>query len=286
MSRAWADVAESAEIRQGDVVRKFDSEADSSAQYGIVITADCDIAQRKTNDRMTVVRAVTVQEFIQKYWATWELEKLAEKQIRLIIPFLNAAITKVDNSVSTLTASRLEDWLATSTPERIFEGLNLQPARHGKEFGCLNALHFWIKFAHDPHDTDGFKALSNANSAIGRSHTDVQDRVREALITSGGFQDYLVIPNCPDDNRDGIVVLMREVLTIPAQEFLRSKYQARISDRKAGYMRIGRLTDRVRFAVAQRLAFVFSRIGMEESYEDNCRTLADLVSMEMTNERI
>jgi hypothetical protein len=74
---------------------------------------------------------------------------------------------------------------------------------------------------------------------------------------------------------------MREMLSVPAQDFCRSAYQVRLSETSDGFVRIGRLNDRVRFAVAQRLAFVFSRIGMEEAYEDNCRTLADLVSLEM-----
>ena len=282
MSGPWVEFAESAGIRQGDVVRKFDSNLGESVQYGIVITADCDIAQRKTNDRMTIVRAVTVQEFVSKYWSTWELEKTAEKQSRFVAPFLNAAIQKFDESVSPLTPTRLAEWLGESNPEEIFESLQLSKSGHAKEFRALSALDAWIKFADDLEDSDGFRALSNAYRALGRPHLDVQERVREALITSGGFQDYLVIPNCPDQNRDGLVVLMREVLTAPARDFFRNMYQARLTDQSDGFARIGRLTDRVRFAVAQRLAFVFSRIGMEESYEENCRTLADLVSLEMS----
>lgn len=279
MANAWIHVSDETGIRQGDVVKLFGGDKIS---YAVVLTADCDIAQRKTNNRMTIVRAVPVQEFVSKYWAAWELEKNYEKQVKTLLPFLNAKIGILDHNLDALDGERITQWAGKTSPSDIFDIIGLDAAKHSKEFGSLSVISIYARFAADLADVDGLSALSQAFSAMNRSTGDIRERVREALLTSGGFQDYLVIPNLPSTNGDGLVVLMREVMTAPAEDFFKSEYQARVEDSLGCYVRIGRLSDRVKYAVSQRLAFVFSRIGMESEYEDSCCTLAELISLEAT----
>lgn len=277
MGYAWIHVGDEADIRQGDVVKTFEA---NNPSYAVVLTADCDIAQRKTNNRMTVVRAVPIQEFVSKYWSAWELEKTYEKQIRSLLPFLNAKIAAMDLKLDFLLPGRLTQWTRESSPSEIFDLLELNEKKNSKELQALAVISIYASFADDLQDDDGLRALTRAFSALGRPVSDIRERVRDALLTSGGFQDYLVIPNLPGTKEDGLVVLMREVLTAPFEEFCKSEYQARVEDRPGSYVRIGRLADRVKYAVSQRIAFVFSRIGMEHAYEDSCGTLAELIALE------
>ena len=280
MSDAWASFPGDASIRQGDVVKKVGPVDQVVNEYAVILTADCDIAQKKSNNRMTLIRAVPINEFVGSYWASWELEKLVEKQLRAVTPFFSACAGKIDPSLRALTDARLLAWVRSDSPDEIFDVLGVMPTKHAKEFAALSALKGYVVFLEDQQDRDGLAALSRAYVTLGRSLSDIRDRVREALTTNSGFQDYLIIPNCPDNLQDGLAILMREVFTIPAEDILQSEYQARVQDRINCFARIGRLRDRVKYAVTQRIAFVFSRIGMEAAYEDSCQTLADLIALE------
>ncbi|MCL6251852.1 hypothetical protein M3P36_12470 [Altererythrobacter sp. KTW20L] len=276
------DFASDSDIRQGDVLRSF-SDAGRDTDYGIVITADCDIAQKKSNNRITIVRAVPADHFVSHYWSVWELEKIAERQIRSLIPFVNGAIRRTELALDQLTAVGLRSWVISRSPEEIFRILDIRVDKYNKEYSSLVALSQWLSFANDVEKKDGFKCLKSVSQSLGRPESELRERVREALLTSGGFQDYLIVPNLPQSSHDGMAVLMGELVTVPVAEVHGSAYAARVCDADSGYVRFGRLADRVRFAIAQRISFVFSRIGMEENYEDDCRILADLVSSEVAN---
>ena len=44
---------------------------------------------------------------------------------------------------------------------------------------------------------------------------------------------------------------------------------------------LGRLNDGVRFSITQKLAFLFSRIGMPEAFEAACETATELAAEEL-----
>lgn len=61
-----------------------------------------------------------------------------------------------------------------------------------------------------------------------------------------------------------------------APDLYLTEQDARIHDRPDTFHRLGRLNDGTRFSITQKLAFLFSRIGMPKSFESACEAAAEL----------
>ena len=68
---------------------------------------------------------------------------------------------------------------------------------------------------------------------------------------------------------------------IMSSDLFLTELEARIHDRPQAFHRLGRLHDGVRFAIAQRLAFLFSRIGLPPEYEAACEASTDILVDEL-----
>ena len=52
-------------MRQGDIIRSLNPKTGKAAKLGVVITADCDIAQRKASERYTWLEIVPMKDYIE-----------------------------------------------------------------------------------------------------------------------------------------------------------------------------------------------------------------------------
>jgi hypothetical protein len=104
-----------------------------------------------------------------------------------------------------------------------------------------------------------------------------QEAVRNAFKEGGGFQDYFILPELPRTSGLGFVVMLRSMSTVMAADLFPTEQDARIHDFPAAFHRLGRLNDGVRFAITQKLAFLFSRIGMPTSFESACVAATELM---------
>ncbi len=53
MTGFFTQIEDTEEVRRGDIIRKLNPKTGEAEKLGIVITADCDIAQRKAGERYT-----------------------------------------------------------------------------------------------------------------------------------------------------------------------------------------------------------------------------------------
>ena len=81
MSDHFIFIEDDVAIRQGDIIRRHDGHSEI---LGLILTADCDIAQKKTNDRITWLEIVGADHYLENQWATEQLRRLVEKQSRAI----------------------------------------------------------------------------------------------------------------------------------------------------------------------------------------------------------
>jgi hypothetical protein len=99
-----------------------------------------------------------------------------------------------------------------------------------------------------------------------------------ALSGGSGFPDFFLLPELPGASGVGYVALLRFIRTVHADEVFTSDVDARVNGKPEALHRVGRLTDGIRFAVTQKLAFLFSRIGLPTHYEDACKSAAALAA--------
>lgn len=275
MSEFFTSISDTEDIRQGDVIRQVDPPSGKTVRLGVVITADCDIAWKKTGDRYTWLEILPMSGYIEGPWAQDQLRKLSEKKSSGLCDALNGHLRKTGPDLTPLTHKSLVDWLRSKSAEDILTAVSGKaPASDAKPLRDLQG------FAHlvdsDPSRPPMTK-LKAAWERFGTEEKTQREAVRAAFKDAGGFQDYFVLPELPRMPGLGFVVMLRAMETIMAPDLYLSEQDARIDNRPDAFHRLGRLSDGVRFAITQKLAFLFSRIGMPTTFESACAVATDLL---------
>ena len=275
MTIFFKKIDDTEEIRQGDVIRKLNSKTGEIEKLGVVITADCDIAQKKASERYTWLEIVSMATYVEGPWAQEQLRKISEKRSKALCEYLNSQIRKRQPDLVALTHDSLVQWLQSSNPEDILTKVTGQvPPNDNKQLANLKGFALTVSAS---NNQSPFSRLKNAWEIFGTTEDKQQENMRNAFKDSGGFQDYFVLPELPQLPGVGFVVMLRSMWTIMAPELYLTEQDARIHDLPDAFHRLGRLDDSIRFSITQKLAFLFSRIGMPTTYESACETATDLM---------
>lgn len=284
MTGFFKQIEDTEEVRQGDIIRKLNPETGEAEKLGIVITADCDIAQKKAGERYTWLEIMPMAAYIDGPWAQEQLRKLAEKRSKSICEYLNSQIRKVHPGLAPLTHDSLAQWLSSKTAEEILTTTTGKaPAEDAKSLRELQGLALTVSA---DETQSAFSRLKAAWALFGTDERSQQDSVRNAFKDGGGFQDYFVLPELPRQNGFGFVVMLRSMWTIMAPDLYLTEQDARIHDSPDAFHRLGRLNDGIRFSIAQKLAFLFSRIGMPKTFESACETATELTVEELFKKNV
>lgn len=284
MTGFFTRIEDTEEVRQGDIIRKLDLNTGEAEKLGIVITADCDIAQKKAGERYTWLEIVPMAAYIEGPWAQEQLRKLSEKRSKAICEYINGQIKKRQPDLSALTHESLVQWLRSKTAEEILMSVTGEmPAANAKPLRELQG--FALTVAIDETQS-AFSRLKAAWTLFGTEEKNQQDNVRNAFKDGGGFQDYFVLPELPRQTGLGFVVILRSMSSIMAPNLYLTEQDARIHDRPDAFHRLGRLNDGIRFSITQKLAFLFSRIGMPKTFETACETAAEITVEEFFKKNV
>lgn len=284
MQGFFTQIDDTEEVRQGDIIRQLNPKNGLTERLGIVITADCDIAQKKNGERYTWLEIVPMAAYVEGPWAQEQLRKLSEKRSKGMLDYLNAQIRKRDPSLTALTHEALVLWLRSKSAEEILASTTgKSPAAGDKQLRDLQA--FALTVSSDETES-AFSRLKDAWTLYGTDVKSQQDSVRNAFKDSGGFQDYFVLPELPRETGLGFVVMLRSMWSLMANDLYLTEQDARINDRPDAFHRLGRLNDGIRFSITQKLAFLFSRIGMPTTFESACETAAELTVEEYFKKKV
>jgi hypothetical protein len=284
MKDFFQPIDDTEDVRQGDIICKLHPRSSAVEKLGMVITADCDIAQRKAGDRYTWLEIVPMPAYIQGPWAQEQLRKLSEKRSKAVCDYLNGQIRKLQPGLATLTHESLAQWLRTKTAEEVLTSATGQtPTSDSQQLRELQGFALTVTSV---EEQSAFSRLKAAWELFGVEQKSQQESVRNAFKDGGGFQDYFVLPELPRQTGLGFVVLLRSMWTIMAPDLFLTEQDARIHDRPDAFHRLGRLNDGIRFSITQKLAFLFSRIGMPTSFESACETAAELAAEEFFKKNV
>lgn len=275
MTGYFTEIEDTEGVRQGDIIRKLNLKTGEAEKLGVVITADCDIAQKKAGERYTWLEIIPMAAYIEGPWAKEQLRRLAEKRSKSICQQLNSQIQRNHPDLLPLTYDSLADWLRSRTPEEILTATGRSvPTERDTLLRELKGLQLIVSA--DEIQTP-FRHLKAAWVLFEMTENNQRDSLRKVFKDGGGFQDYFVLPELPRQSGLGFVVMLRSMWAIMASDLYLTEQDARINDRPDAFHRLGRLNDGTRFSIAQKLAFLFSRIGMPETFESACETATDLI---------
>lgn len=272
----WGEVAEEVDFAQGDVLRRIDKRRDNAVDIGIVITADCDIVQKKAGERYTYVEVVTAERYLDLVWAPEQNQKFVYKQAKPLAEQIGSIMKR-----SKLEIGMTEDVLVRWLKERSLEDFEQATNKTERPFdrrlvSKLRAL----QTAAGGGDglPDGLERWRAVRRELGDKGDAMRAAVRGAFDGEKGFPDYFLLPELPGMAGYGFIAMLRSIRTVSASELFHSELDARIAGYPDALHRVGRLADGIRFAITQKLAFLFSRIGLPSHFEDACQSASELVA--------
>jgi hypothetical protein len=272
MSDHCVFVDDDADIRQGDVIRRFCENSSGRETWGFIITADCDIAQKKTGDKFTWLEIIKSEDYLESHWVAEQLRRVVARQSTIAAECLNGLMKCSGLDLAPITPSSLCSWLADSTAEDILKNVNTpQKTPDPKMVERVQALRIALGYE---GSSSQIARLRQAWTLLGRDEKTQQAAIREAFDLERGFPDHLLVPEIPNTNGYGFVILLRSISSVHSSDLFKTEVDAKINDRPDAF---GRFSDSLRFSVAQKLAFLFSRIGMSSEFEEACEAATDLL---------
>lgn len=269
LSSYFSSVRESDPFRQGDVLRHYESGA--AGPWGVLVTADCDIANAKHGGYFTYVPVIPAAEYLEHYWAAERAEQAISKQVDDVLARIWRAEQRRAAGTIRLTALELDEWIDASDATRIAATLAFQDEKEMRQFS--SSIEKYILLRKAKASGGNMEVLSTIWRINGTSD-------RGSILKSALTQmrsEFFYMPMLPDGSASGFVALLGHPRSIQHGSFHRSVTEMILSGQGQSLVRIGRFADFVRYAVGQQFGYLFSRIGMTDAYESDCEASVDLV---------
>lgn len=272
------EIEDNAPIRQGDIICRQVREPRGVGrlryELGVIVTADCDIAQEKMGPFFTYVSIIPATSYLESFWAYEELQKLKLKCGSIAQAAIFDADRQRDPSVDRLSLEDLSNWVQRSSPEVIARAVGVQVDRNKQAMQSLEVLSLIGKSKEGPL----LETLRSCWSLLGRSSTNQQSAVEAALEQRQMRSEYIFVPSIPNCEDRGFVITLRDIRSVPTNDVFGSLLTWRLKANDEGMYRLGRFSDAFRYSVAQKLAFLFSRIGLSAEFEAECKRVSQEVS--------
>jgi hypothetical protein len=267
------------DVRQGDLIcKKLPGDAEKY-EYGVIANADCDLANKKHGGNLTWLRIITLAEYYEQHWLPEKISKVLEKQLKGVLDAVNAQIRRLDKELGSLNADSLCSWLAEQGHDAVVSALASPDLPVSDDLNKkLYAVHLLL--SKDGLQV-GMSSLKKALAIFKVGLDTVQADMEKALSNSGGFPDCFVLPELPNTKNVGFVVMLRSMQVVSESEVYKTELDGRLADGANKFYRLGRLSDRVRFGLMQKLGFLFMRIGDHPTFDMACKATFGIVAEEL-----
>lgn len=238
-------IGPNARLTQGDLV-KFEKEDDPLRRVGIVVTADCDLEQRKHAKLVTLVPLVSPRVILESYLLIEDCEKKRELIERYAFRRFSVDEDQdVDTKRAVLREIVKEVFLEKDDPSRIAAMITLD------EFDKITVL--------------DYKSLMKKINIASKKLNALRDQIR-------GRGDILVLPDPVELGVEGSVAWVRHIWQVPISTIAIKTSEVRA---KPGE-RLARLDSPFRYRLTQMMAQVFSDIGLPDMPDTIDRNLKDI----------
>lgn len=255
-------VPHDSKFRQGDIMKLF---GDIHADYGVIINADCDLANDKIDGFIAYVPLYTFKDYIERFWSSDQI-KVITKQCK---KDLGRFFTKESE------IEELASWLNQGGVDEVVSQLVPHTGLKAKEQASLEKI---IRKLHACLQGSSLKCLTAIYSLESDPEKHTQNQL--ASLKSNLGEGHLMISSVAGISDLGFVMRTKRVFSIDqalcfksmAEHLLKSK-----DDDAVAAVRVARLASTYKYKAAQIFAQSFSRIGLS----DEITRLNDLAIMEI-----
>jgi hypothetical protein len=250
-------------IRQGDVFGFWDWRNRSPlSRFGMVITADCDIENGQPDQEIIYLRIVAQFDYVDIFWSRAKLVAAREQALRDLVPQINRLRREHAPNAEPLDPSTILSWLASSTPEDIADAIQVIDESRVKLVRSLARTRNTVQLASAPAGTSCLDRLLKLRNQ------DRGDVLKQATNDLRSPRDEIFFFTALTDRDDvcGYYVLLDRFGAICRNQISDSIDAVRRGEKSA--YRFGSLSKTYKYAVAQRFAFLFQKIGLPSEYNE------------------
>lgn len=261
------DVDDERPLRQGDVFRWLAASDDPWQQYGLVVTADCDIAHVKHNNLLSYVPILHATDYLRSFMLPKQLRRNTEIIWNDLFTFLRQAQKKLEAFPEPITEEAASAWVRRATADEIIDELRISERREVARLRQLHELYRKCAGSSDATFAEQVACLIAVRARTVKSETKAREKVWEELRSQAGKLpgDAFFLNALHSTLMTGYVAYLRLV---------RELYQPHVAIRprdletqNVSVRRISRLRSPYLYRLTQQLADVFAAIGLPGHYE-------------------
>lgn len=265
----WFVPEPSFSLRQGDMLLSRDKKTGRIETLCLVITADCDITNRKFGRQLACLRIILLDEYIRTVWAGRKLHKLVRDETEKVRGQVAKWHAKLIDAESTLTIGAVTTWIHRDEPASICHQLQVPESERKKLVSNISSLRNALNAIRNSVKDDELSQLVEFRAVIQNqdsklSRRDILNQAKKESLPV----DVFLLPSLPQLGAFGATVMLREVIGIGFESVC---YRAADAQSSAQFLRIGRLQPTIKYAVSQSFGALHSRIGLPAAYEQRCR---------------
>lgn len=274
----WLTTDSTMPVRQGDLLVSKFVPGGPAEDMCLIITADCDISQRKFGSQLACLKVISLADYIQSHWGAKKLAKMIEAEAKKLWVQIVKLHSQAQGFESTLTLEASAQWVDREDPQKLCEILQVpegnreQFSWHLARFRMARAAAVDRGGASPMHLAAEFKATLNAEDI----QTVWDELVKQARSEANNMPEgVFMLPTLPHVDGVAGVVILRELIGVKPEKICDQATDARAGDK---YLRTGRLPPTIKYAVSQAFGFQYSRIGLSEEYEGKCKDVLNTIS--------
>lgn len=255
------------ELQQGDVV-KFSKYDDLWNQYGIIITADCDIDKGKHKNVFSFCPFIDLDHYLFKFFLS---NLISTERVIVLIK------KEIDKSLKiNIDVKNIPNWLAAQGVDGALKDLSL-PNKNLKLISLLNLLN---KVYTENISIDLYLEYANivlAKSDKEKEEKSIKDCFKNHICSLPGDLFYFNYLQCND--KIGYIVNLRRIGMLDKTQICTnvSNYEKE----KHLVMRIARMSSPFRYSLTQKVAQMFSDIGLPNEYEEDRKNAVELLLLNL-----
>lgn len=256
---------------QGDIlVRDVSGEGYDFEAY-LIITADCDIAQKKMGSNFTVLPVKQIRDYIKYDWADVQLSKQLFDLSEKLSHFLKE---KHIEDASAMSGVGVRDWIGRRGAESVVTAFQIN--EKSDAYSYCSAIERILR--RESSDVIPLSALDDVWNILGKTEKSKKYLIKDAVSRKTVSSHVQIVVDIMDRNYDmGYYIDLRDVKAIPHSQCFMNQTDLRVAGETGKFYRVSRLSDPLKYLVVQKFANLFSRIGMDEWLEKEHDALADLL---------
>lgn len=272
MSYFTTDTSRYNGLLQGDIFRieQGDDIFLNEERYVVLLTADCDMAhESKGVEFLTFLPVISSMDFVKRILISDFFNKKIKKIHKEIITYINSEISKVNTECNPINEDGLINWLEDEDLESILHSLNL--------INIPDNIKSLIEMHQHCLNNDHISSYAEIKKIEGVKKQNVFKDILSSLTKPK--EEYFILPLINELYEQFSVVKIRMIKPIHRSRVFTNEmdYLASCDKDNVAVIRVGRLSDYLRYSISQKFSHLFNKIGMPTEFESDRDTSIEML---------